>query len=78
MRTVGIALLGLVGGLLFAIVVQDVLARILLGNGPQSQAGMVEVALGSLLPGCAVLGPVVALLLDRRQQRSSNEEEHHE
>ncbi|RCK68324.1 hypothetical protein DT076_16905 [Desertihabitans brevis] len=53
-RTTGVAALGLVGGFLAALVLQDVLGRGLLG---------------ALLPVLSVLGVGVALLVDRRARR---------
>lgn len=63
-RTVGIGGLGLVGGVLLALVVQDVLAPLLVREpGQPTGLGML---LGLLLPALAGLGVVVAIALDRR------------
>jgi hypothetical protein len=73
MRRIGIGSLGLIGGLLLAIVVQDVLARILdQGDGAPSSAGMI---LGSLLPVFGLLGAVLALWLDRRARSKDTTDE---
>lgn len=72
MRSVGMGVLGLVGGLLFGIVVQDILGR-LLGDPAGTPSVVVGLVFGSLLPACLVLGPVVAIWIDRRQHRRRTE-----
>lgn len=65
MRAVGIGALGLIGGLLLGIVLQDVLAQALIdAPGRPSTLGRL---LGAFLPGFAVLGAVAAVWLDRRR-----------
>ncbi|WP_157530224.1 hypothetical protein [Microtetraspora niveoalba] len=72
MRTAGIGVLGLIGGLLFAIVLQDILARALTdADGTPSVLGMI---LGSLLPAFALLGAVLAVWLDRRHRRTRSKD----
>ncbi|GAA3427739.1 hypothetical protein GCM10018953_49220 [Streptosporangium nondiastaticum] len=72
MRTAGIGVLGLIGGLLFAIVLQDVLAHALTGDGgTPSVLGMI---LGSLLPAFALLGAVLSVWLDRRHRRTRSKD----
>ena len=67
MRRFGIAALGVVGGLLLAIVVQDLLTRSLTQeNGLPKPAAIV---VGSLLPVFGLLGAASALWLDRRRPR---------
>lgn len=71
LRAVGIACLGLIGGVLLGVVVQDVLAVLLVtaGAGP-TVLGMV---FGGLLPVLAVAGAVLAVWLDRRARRRRRE-----
>lgn len=64
LRTVGMGLLGVVGGLLLAVIVQDVLARLLDGPGP---SGLATVAVGAVMPICILGGVVLALWVDRRR-----------
>ncbi|HHX83827.1 MAG TPA: hypothetical protein GX694_00575 [Actinomycetales bacterium] len=67
LRTAGIGLLGLLGGVLFAIVAQDVLATTVIGDSPVS-AGL-AVTLATLTPVCALLGMVTAIGIDRGRRR---------
>lgn len=64
MRRVGIGALGAVGGLLLALVLQDLLAVAALRHGGLLAALGLPGAL--LLPGLTALGAVVAVVLDRR------------
>ena len=67
-RTVGIGVLGLIGGLLFAIILQDVLSRALLSaDGTPSALGVI---LGAALPVCGLVGAALALWVDRRRGRN--------
>lgn len=61
MRHVGMTLLGLVGGLLAGVVLQDVFAQALVSDGEVTTLGAVVLPL--LLPLCALLGAAVALVL---------------
>lgn len=66
MRTVGIGVLGLIGGLLFAIILQDILVRALIdADGSPSVLGMI---LGSLLPAFGLAGVGLAIWLDHRRR----------
>ena len=68
MRRVGMGILGLIGGLLAGIVIQDVLAEALVaGSGEVSTAGLVIIPV--LLPLCGVAGAVIAVLADLRRER---------
>lgn len=69
MRTIGIAALGLAGGILAGLVVQDVLARLLLDDGVFPNSLPLALLVGFLTPAAAVTGVVLALLLDRRRAR---------
>lgn len=76
MRQVGVGLLGLVGGLLAALVVQDVLSHGVVsgtGTGPPTAP---LVATGLLLPAGGAAGCLLALWLDHRRRRGApaNEE----
>ncbi len=64
MRKIGIGALGLVGGLLLALVVQDLLAVTFVRDGTIPLA--LGIVLGFLMPVLAVLGAIVALLIDGR------------
>ncbi|HEY4535503.1 MAG TPA: hypothetical protein VIG71_05955 [Enteractinococcus sp.] len=64
-RTVGIGALGLLGGTLFGIIVQDILALIFINTGT-TVFGLV---FALVIPVFAVLGVVVAVLLDNRMVR---------
>ncbi|WP_114558970.1 hypothetical protein [Desertihabitans aurantiacus] len=65
-RTTGVAALGLVGGFLAALVLQDVLAQGLLEDGAPGVRPEAGLLLGALLPVLSVLGVAVALVVDRR------------
>ncbi|WP_007024780.1 hypothetical protein [Saccharomonospora iraqiensis] len=68
MRTVGIGALGIIGGLLLAITLQDILAHALADTeGTPSTVGRI---LGSLKPALGLLGAVLAVRLDRRHHRT--------
>jgi len=62
---VGIGALGLLGGTLFGIIVQDILALIFINTGT-TVFGLV---FALVIPVFAVLGVVVAVLLDNRMVR---------
>lgn len=68
MRRVGLGILGLTGGLLAGIVVQDLIAPLLItGTGEVSIVGMVLLPL--LIPVCGAVGAVIAVLLHGRARR---------
>ena len=64
MRKVGIGALGLIGGVLLALIVQDLLAVAVLQDGTIPLA--LALVIGFLIPAFGVLGTVVAILLDSR------------
>ncbi|MFX4273346.1 hypothetical protein ACQBAR_00965 [Propionibacteriaceae bacterium Y1685] len=64
LRTLGWCGLGVVGGLLLAVIVQDLLARLLI-NGPGA-AGLTTIGIGAVIPVCVIGGVVVALWVARR------------
>lgn len=64
-RTAGIGALGLLGGVLLGVIVQDLLAVILIRTGTPV-LGLVFVV---LIPLFAVLGLVTAILIDNRTNR---------
>lgn len=69
MRAVGIGALGMIGGVLLAIVLQDVLASALTSDdGTPSALGM---SLGAILPAFGLTGAGLAIWLHRRKQRGS-------
>ena len=68
MRTLGAALVGLVGGLLTGFLIQEVVARLVLSGGgqlPDSTA----LSLGFVTPTLAVAGAVAAPVIDARTRR---------
>ena len=73
MRKIGVAALGVVGGVLLAIIIQDVLARSFVDSGT------VPVGLGLvislIMPVLAVLGAVVAIVLHNRNTKRGSD--HH-
>lgn len=65
LRRLGLAALGLLGGLLGGIVVQDLVAPLLVTeNGEVSVLGLILLPL--LIPVCGAAGAVIAVLLDTR------------
>ena len=65
LRRLGLAALGLIGGLLGGIVVQDLIAPLLItGAGEVSLLGLILLPL--LIPVCGAAGAVIAVLLDWR------------
>jgi hypothetical protein len=64
MRKAGIGTLGLVGGVLLAMIVQDLLATAFLQGGSIPVA--LGIALGFLVPVLGVAGVIVAIQLDNR------------
>lgn len=73
MPKLGTAALGLIGGLLLALVVQDLLATAWVQGGTIPQA--LAVVLGLLMPVLGVLGAVLALLLDSRHATRQRQDE---
>lgn len=67
-RSVGIGALGLIGGFLAAIILQDLIGVALLsGGGGLPLAGALLIA--SLIPALSIIGAVVALVVDRSVRR---------
>ncbi|WP_114854444.1 hypothetical protein [Brachybacterium sp. YJGR34] len=64
MRHVGMTLLGLLGGLLAGIVLQDLLAGVFVHGGEVTTPGLV--VLPVLLPLCGIVGAVIALVASLR------------
>lgn len=71
-RRAGVGALGVVGGVLLALIVQDLLATALVRNGTLTHG--LALVLGSLMPVFAVLGAVTAVLIDARAPTRSSEE----
>lgn len=70
-RSVGIGALGLVGGVLLALIVQDLLATVFLRDGTIPIP--VALVLGFLMPAFGVLGVVIAILIDNRNAKRRSE-----
>ena len=71
MRTVGVGALGLLGGVLLALVVQDVLATTFLQDGTIPRA--VAIILGLLIPALGLAGLAAAILFDGRSAPRSKD-----
>ncbi len=71
MRKVGIGALGVIGGVLLALIVQDLLATAFLSNGT-IPIGL-GIVLGFLMPVFAVLGAVIAVLTYNRSTKRKSE-----
>lgn len=71
MRKVGIGALGVIVGVLLALIVQDLLATAFLSNGA-IPVGL-GIVLGFLMPVFAVLGAVIAVLLYNRSAKRESE-----
>lgn len=70
LRRIGLAALGLLGGLLGGIIVQDLIAPLLItGTGEASHVGRILLPL--LIPACGAAGAVTAALVDARTTRTS-------
>jgi hypothetical protein len=71
-RQLGVAILGLIGGLLVGFLVHDVVARVALaGDGQLSLPLPLALFLGFFIPVMAVVGLVVALAIDRRRRQQA-------
>jgi hypothetical protein len=69
MRTLGLTILGLVAGLVAGLLLTDVVARIAMSDGGDVAENLPLAVLLGLVPMIlAVLGGVVAPLIDRRAQ----------
>lgn len=70
LRTIGIGVLGLIGGVLFAIVVQDVLSdAVIRSDGTPSVLGIILG--GTMLPVFGLLGAALAVGVSRRRSARS-------
>ena len=70
MRKLGVAFIGLIGGLLVGFLVHEVIARIAMsGSGQISDSLPLALVLGFLAPALAIVGVVVALVIDCRMRR---------
>lgn len=76
LRRVGIGALGVIGGVLLALIVQDLLATAFLRDGTIPLG--LAIVMGFLLPVFAVLGAVLAVVLDNRSVRRMSEKPTHE
>ena len=69
MRKLGVAALGLFGGLLTGYLLIEVIARIVLGNDGQVPDSLpLALLLGYLTPVLAIVGVVIALVIDGRMR----------
>jgi hypothetical protein len=69
-RKLGVAFMGLIGGLLVGFLVHEVIARIAMsGSGQLPDSLPLALVLGFLAPALAVVGAVVALVIDDRMRR---------
>jgi Family of unknown function (DUF5957) len=69
MRKIGVAILGLFGGLLTGFLLLEVIARIVLGNDGQVPDSLpLALLLGYLTPVLAIVGVVIALVIDGRMR----------
>lgn len=71
MQKVGIGALGVIGGALLALIVQDLLATAFLSNGT-IPIGL-GIVLGFLMPVFAVLGAIIAVLMYNRSAKRTSE-----
>lgn len=70
MRKFGVAFIGLIGGLLVGFLLTEVIARIAMsGSGQLPDSLLLALLLGFLSPALAIVGTVVALVIDGRIRR---------
>ena len=70
MRTPGVALVGLVAGLLSGVLVQEVIARVAVSGGGQFPDSMVlALFLGFVTPALSIAGAVAAPIIGGRMRR---------
>lgn len=68
MRKFGIALLGLLGGIIAGFLVAEIVARIAIGDSVAFPDSLpLALAVGCITPSMAVVGVVAALVLDGRR-----------
>ena len=70
MRNLGVAFIGLISGLLVGFLFTDVIARIAMsGSGQLPDSLPLALLLGFLSPALAIVGTVLALVIDGMMQR---------
>jgi hypothetical protein len=70
MRKLGVAFIGLISGLLVGFLIHEVIARIAMsGSGQLPDSLPLALLLGFLTPALAIVGTVVALVVDGRIRR---------
>jgi hypothetical protein len=70
MRNLGVALIGLISGLLVGFLFTDVIARVAMsGSGQLPDSLPLALLLGFLSPALAIVGTVLALVIDGMMQR---------
>ncbi len=70
MRKLGVAFIGLISGLLVGFLFTDVIARVpMSGSGQLPDSLPLALLLGFLSPALAIVGTVLALVIDGRMQR---------
>ena len=68
MRAIGIGILGLIGGLLLAVILQDLLAPLLIDD--TGSASILGKLLGTMMPAFGIVGTGLAIWIDRRRRRN--------
>lgn len=71
MRKLGVALIGLISGLLVGFLIHEVIARIAMpaGSGQLPDSLALALVLGFLTPALATVGAMVALVIHGRMRR---------
>ncbi len=69
MRKLGVAFIGLIGGLLVGVLVHEVIARIVMSGGQVPDSLPLALVLGFLAPALAIVGAGAALTIDGRMRR---------
>jgi hypothetical protein len=70
MRNLGVAFIGLITGLLVGFLFTDVIARVAMSGSEQLPDSLpLALLLGFLSPALAIVGTVLALVIDGRMQR---------
>ena len=72
MRRLGIALIGLVAGLLFGFAIHELVARAVLEDGTMSDSLPLALLLGFVSPALAIAGAFLALWIDSRRRTRSD------
>jgi hypothetical protein len=68
LRTLGVALVGLVVGLLAGVLVQEVIARVAVSGGQFPDSTALALFLGFVTPALAIAGVVAAPIIDGRMR----------